>query len=147
LTTIACQGSASPAGIIFTNLDDTLLDFHGYSPSPEAVGEAREILRRQFPVIPANSKTGKEIRPRERSQPLTSPAIAQGGDAWNDLPIFEDLDFGFDLGDAIDARVFSEHAIRVLSRVRPGLLKSFGASKTGGFSRFDGIRTSGKTLF
>jgi mannosyl-3-phosphoglycerate phosphatase family protein len=79
LTSIAFPGSGPPAGIVFTDLDGTLLDFHSYAPSPEAVDELREMLRRHILVIPVSSKTADEIREVTRSLPLSGPAIAEGG--------------------------------------------------------------------
>ena len=79
MTLIAFPGSEPPAGIVFTDLDGTLLDFHSYSPSPEAVEELRAMRRLNLLVIPVSSKTAEEIRPLMQSLPLTGPAIAEGG--------------------------------------------------------------------
>ena len=79
MTSNAFPGSAPHSGIVFTDLDGTLLDFHSYAPSPEAVGELGEMLRRRVLVIPVSSKTADEIRHMTQSLPFTGPAIAEGG--------------------------------------------------------------------
>ena len=79
MSQIAFPGPAAPTGILFTDLDGTLLDFHTYSPSPEAVVELREIRRRNILVVPVSSKTVSEIQPLMKILPLEGPAVAEGG--------------------------------------------------------------------
>ena len=67
------------SGVVFTDLDGTLLDFHTYLPSPAAVALLRELDEMWIQVIPVSSKTSAEIRPLMAELGLAGPAVAEGG--------------------------------------------------------------------
>ena len=75
-----------PRGAIFTDLDGTLLDFHTYLPSPQAVALLRELEAIQIRVIPVSSKTSAEVRPLMKELGLSGPAVLEGGPVivWED---------------------------------------------------------------
>ena len=66
-------------GVVFTDLDGTLLDFHTYLPSPAAIALLRELEEMWIQVIPVSSKTSAEIWPLMAELGLAGPAVAEGG--------------------------------------------------------------------
>jgi mannosyl-3-phosphoglycerate phosphatase len=69
----------SANGVIFTDLDGTLLDFRTYRPSPPAVALLRALAELRIPVIPVSSKTAAEVRPLMAELGLFGPAVVEGG--------------------------------------------------------------------
>jgi mannosyl-3-phosphoglycerate phosphatase len=68
-----------PRGVLFTDLDGTLLDFETYRPSPQAVAALEDLKRADIVVIPVSSKTADEVRPLLHELGLPGPAVAEGG--------------------------------------------------------------------
>ena len=66
-------------GVIFTDLDGTLLDFRTYQPSPPAVAMLRDLANLRILVIPVSSKTAAEVRPLMAELGLVGPAVVEGG--------------------------------------------------------------------
>lgn len=66
-------------GVVFTDLDGTLLDFHTYLPSPAAIALLRDLEEMCIQVIPVSSKTSAEVRPLMAELGLAGPAVAEGG--------------------------------------------------------------------
>jgi len=66
-------------GVIFTDLDGTLLDFRTYRPSPRAVALLRDLTKLGILVIPVSSKTAAEVRPLMAELGLVGPAVVEGG--------------------------------------------------------------------
>ena len=58
------------------------------------------------------------------------PPTAAIGDAWNDLPMFEEVDLGFVLGDAVENRDLPEHVIRVAASGPSGFVEAVQRIKT-----------------
>lgn len=69
----------NPRGVIFTDLDGTLVDFHTYLPSPPAVALLHQLEAAQILVIPVSSKTSAEVRPLMKELELSGPAVLEGG--------------------------------------------------------------------
>ena len=69
----------SANGIVFTDLDGTLLDFRTYHPSPPAVALLRALAKLRILVIPVTSKTAAEVRPLMAELGLFGPAVVEGG--------------------------------------------------------------------
>lgn len=67
------------SGVVFTDLDGTLLDFRTYRPSPPAVALLRDLAELRILVIPVSSKTAAEVRPLMAEVGLVGPAVAEGG--------------------------------------------------------------------
>jgi len=66
-------------GVIFTDLDGTLLDVHTYQPSLAAVASLRDLAKLGILVIPVSSKTVVEVRPLMADLGLVGPAVVEGG--------------------------------------------------------------------
>ncbi len=75
----AVPGIGGGRGVLFTDLDGTLLDFETFEPAPEAVEAVARLARRGVAVIPVTSKTAEEVRhlaPLFRFGPV---AVVEGG--------------------------------------------------------------------
>ena len=66
-------------GVLFTDLDGTLLDFDTYRPSSEALEALALVAREDILSIPVSSKTAAEVRPLLRKLNLAGPAVVEGG--------------------------------------------------------------------
>jgi len=66
-------------GVLFTDLDGTLLDFDTYRPSPEALEALSLVARNNILTVPVSSKTAAEVRPLLRELKLPGPAVVEGG--------------------------------------------------------------------
>jgi len=66
-------------GVVFTDLDGTLLDFRTYRPSPAAIALLRDLAELRILVIPVSSKTAAEVRPLMAELGLVGPAVVEGG--------------------------------------------------------------------
>jgi mannosyl-3-phosphoglycerate phosphatase len=66
-------------GVVFTDLDGTLLDFRTYRPSQPAVALLRDLAKLRILVIPVSSKTAAEVRPLMAELGLFGPAVVEGG--------------------------------------------------------------------
>jgi mannosyl-3-phosphoglycerate phosphatase len=69
----------SAKGVVFTDLDGTLLDFRTYRPSPPAVVLLRDLATLRILAIPVTSKTAAEVRPLMAELGLFGPAVVEGG--------------------------------------------------------------------
>ncbi len=69
----------SANGIVFTDLDGTLLDFRTYRPSPPAIALLRDLAKLRILVIPVTSKTAAEVRPLMAELGLFGPTVVEGG--------------------------------------------------------------------
>ncbi len=66
-------------GVLFTDLDGTLLDFETYRPSPEAISILQQLGRRRIAVVPVSSKTSAEVAPLMDELGLVGPSVTEGG--------------------------------------------------------------------
>ena len=66
-------------GVVFTDLDGTLLDFFTYRPSLDAVALLGDLAKLRILVIPVSSKTAAEVRPLMAELGLSGPAVVEGG--------------------------------------------------------------------
>lgn len=66
-------------GIVFTDLDGTLLDFETFSPSPAATAMVEELLELGVITVPVTSKTLSEVRHLAAMLPLAPLAAVEGG--------------------------------------------------------------------
>ena len=72
-------GARPPRGLLFTDLDGTLLDHDTYRPSSEALRTVDRLARRRVVTVPVSSKTAPEIAHVTRSTGLATVAVAEGG--------------------------------------------------------------------
>ncbi len=68
-----------PHGLLFTDLDGTLLDHDTYRPSADALRTVERLDRRGVITVPVTSKTATEIEWLARTARLPSVAVAEGG--------------------------------------------------------------------
>ncbi len=66
-------------GVLFTDLDGTLLDFESYRPSAEALATLDMLKRVHILTVPATSKTADEVWPLLEELGLAGPAVVEGG--------------------------------------------------------------------
>jgi mannosyl-3-phosphoglycerate phosphatase len=67
------------AGILFTDLDGTLLDHDTYRASPEALRLVAELAAAGIWTVPVTSKTAAEVEELERTGVFAPMAVAEGG--------------------------------------------------------------------
>jgi mannosyl-3-phosphoglycerate phosphatase family protein len=72
-------GARPPDGLLFTDLDGTLLDHDTYRPSPEALRIVERLAQHRVVTVPVSSKTAPEIAHVTRSTGLAAVAVAEGG--------------------------------------------------------------------
>ena len=68
-----------PRGLLFTDLDGTLLDHDTYLPSERAIRTVEALAMDGVVTVPVSSKTGAEIVHLSRSLRLAPVAVAEGG--------------------------------------------------------------------
>jgi len=66
-------------GVVFTDLDGTLLDPDTYEPSPASAGLIRGLRDRLVPIIPVTSKTSSEVKRLKATVALAPLAVVEGG--------------------------------------------------------------------
>jgi len=66
-------------GVLFTDLDGTLLDFDTFLPSPPAILAVKELLDAGIVTVPVTSKTLSEVELLTAILPLAPIAAAEGG--------------------------------------------------------------------
>lgn len=69
----------SPRGVLFTDLDGTLLDPYTYRPSTAAVEAIRWLADAGVVTVPVSSKTAAEVIPLLHELPLGAYGVAEGG--------------------------------------------------------------------
>jgi mannosyl-3-phosphoglycerate phosphatase len=76
-------GSASTwtSGILFSDLDGTLLDHESYLPSETAISTLRRLEQSGVKVVAVTSKTAAEVRELLFELRLDPPAVVEGGGA------------------------------------------------------------------
>ncbi len=68
-------------GVLFTDLDGTLLDQDTYAPSPEARVVVDELAAAGVLTVPVSSKTAAEVRRLRRAIRFGPVAVVEGGSA------------------------------------------------------------------
>lgn len=66
-------------GIVYTDLDGTLLDFDTFLPSPSAIATVKELVEVGVMTVPVTSKTLSEVEQLAAILPLAPIAAAEGG--------------------------------------------------------------------
>lgn len=72
-------GQPPRRGLLFTDLDGTLLDHDTYRPSPDALRTVERLADHGVLTVPVSSKTAPEIRQLARTARLPEVAVAEGG--------------------------------------------------------------------
>lgn len=72
-------GPPPPRGLLFTDLDGTLLDHETYRPSADALRAVERLADQGVVTVPVSSKTASEIAQLARSARLPPVAVAEGG--------------------------------------------------------------------
>ncbi len=73
--------STNVSGILFSDLDGTLLDHDSYRPSDAATAALRRLGLAGVTVVAVTSKTAAEVRMVLRELRLSLPAVVEGGGA------------------------------------------------------------------
>jgi mannosyl-3-phosphoglycerate phosphatase family protein len=68
-----------PLGLLFTDLDGTLLDHHSYQPSEEALEAVADLRRSGVWTIPVSSKTRAELIHLSETAAFAALAVVEGG--------------------------------------------------------------------
>jgi mannosyl-3-phosphoglycerate phosphatase len=66
-------------GVLFTDLDGTLLDFVTYQPSSDAIAVVEEMAAARVLTVAVSSKTAAEVRHLAQSLRLAPIAVVEGG--------------------------------------------------------------------
>ncbi len=72
-------GGRATAGVLFTDLDGTILDFETHEPSPESVEATGRLAGAGIAVVPVTSKTAAEVRRLRAILPFGPVAVVEGG--------------------------------------------------------------------